>query len=138
MVSKITCMPLLFWIPLYIAFISFKFSGVSLFSKECVACKCIVPYVGVNDGLLNFDNRIILTLRFCKWIRCCYMVRNYDYNYHLSNESLININIISIYVIESHTNIYWDLEARRLSFHRVSKDVYLTEGISPVWSSLPS
>ncbi|XP_077056136.1 uncharacterized protein LOC143736817 isoform X2 [Siphateles boraxobius] len=45
--------------------------GVTTYSKKCNSCGMIIRYQEWKDGVHNFDDRVILTLHFCIYLRNC-------------------------------------------------------------------
>lgn len=49
-------------------------TGVTTYSKKCSSCGMMIRYQEWEDGVHNFDDRVILTLHFCIYLRICLQV----------------------------------------------------------------
>ena len=58
----------------YLCLYQFVLTDLSVFTKKCLSCGLCINYSQYEDGLHNFDNHIVLTLKLCKYLRCALQV----------------------------------------------------------------
>ncbi|XP_056435428.1 uncharacterized protein LOC130404118 [Gadus chalcogrammus] len=54
--------------------------GVTTYGKKCSRCGMVVRYQEWEDGLHNFNDKVILTLHFCLYLRNCLQVKVQEFN----------------------------------------------------------
>lgn len=64
------CIPL--HAPIYLCI-----AGVTTLGKKCRICGMVLRYQEWEEGLHNFNDKVILTLHFCVYLRNCLQV---DFN----------------------------------------------------------
>ncbi len=59
---------------LMIFHVAFTTLGVKVYGKQCQLCQVTFTYTDYSEGLHNFDNHTILTLKLCQFLRSCIQV----------------------------------------------------------------